>query len=56
MVKCLFIKADEFAKLLGVSQSEAYRIIKISVGERFGLLAPLDMTKPLVKPGVDKKP
>ena len=28
MAECLFIKADEVVKMLGVSQSEAYRIIK----------------------------
>ena len=28
MAECLFIKADEVTRLLGVSQSEAYRIIK----------------------------
>lgn len=28
MAECLFIKADEVIKILGVSQSEAYRIIK----------------------------
>lgn len=28
MTECLFIKADEVVKMLGVSQSEAYRIIK----------------------------
>ena len=28
MAECLFIKADEVVKILGVSQSEAYRIIK----------------------------
>ena len=26
MAECLFIKADEVVKMLGVSQSEAYRI------------------------------
>lgn len=28
MADCLFIKAPEVVKMLGVSQSEAYRIIK----------------------------
>ena len=28
MAECLFIRADEVTRLLGVSQSEAYRIIK----------------------------
>lgn len=28
MAECLFIKADEVIKMLGASQSEAYRIIK----------------------------
>lgn len=28
MAECLFIKADEVTRMLGVSQSEAYRIIK----------------------------
>lgn len=28
MAECLFIKADEVTRILGVSQSEAYRIIK----------------------------
>ena len=28
MAECLFIKADEVVKILGVFQSEAYRIIK----------------------------
>ena len=28
MAECLFIKADEVVKMLGVSQSEAYRILK----------------------------
>ena len=28
MAECLFIKADEVTRLLGVSQSESYRIIK----------------------------
>ena len=28
MAECLFIKADEVVKILGASQSEAYRIIK----------------------------
>ena len=28
MAECLFIKTDEVTRLLGVSQSEAYRIIK----------------------------
>lgn len=28
MTECLFINADEVVKMLGVSQSEAYRIIK----------------------------
>ena len=28
MAECLFIKADEVTHILGVSQSEAYRIIK----------------------------
>ncbi len=28
MAECLFIKVDEVTRLLGVSQSEAYRIIK----------------------------
>jgi DNA-binding Lrp family transcriptional regulator len=28
MAECLFIKTDEVTRMLGVSQSEAYRIIK----------------------------
>ena len=28
MAECLFIRADEVIRLLGVSKSEAYRIIK----------------------------
>ena len=29
MAECLFIKADEVVKMLGVSQSEAYRILSL---------------------------
>ena len=28
MAECLFIKADEVVKILGVSQSEAYRVLR----------------------------
>jgi len=30
MAECLFIKADEVVKMLGVSQSEAYRRERVS--------------------------
>ena len=32
MAECLFIKADEVVKMLGASQSEAYKIKLLSPG------------------------